>query len=345
MEKKIKLSLSGVNLHKDFSKQDMGYPTAMMNMAEAFYKNECIVSQANSSADINLSFASPNYHVMFTGLYNILMSSHETSQISDYWAKCLAKGDEVWAPSRWTADVFEEKLQKPVHVYPHGVSGKFVPAKRRLNEGKFFFLHLGEPYVRKGGQVAVEAFLEEFADNEDVIFIIKSYPQGHTIRVEDETGKRVAPELIHKNVKTITQSLKFYDYLKLLHNTHCLVYPSWGEGFGMMPLEAMSSGLPVISTWEWAEYKDDIAHKIDSVISPVPNEIPDHLRDTYIGNIYTPQKESLKNQMRMVYNNHLQEFEDSFEKSISIHKRWNWEDVTRKYAMPRLKEIYGDLNV
>jgi len=49
--------------------------------------------------------------------------------------------------------------------------------------------------------------------------------------------------------------------------------------------------------------------------------------------------------MRMVYNNYLNEFEDSFEKSISIHKRWNWETLAETYAIPRLKEIYGELNV
>ena len=129
------------------------------------------------------------------------------------------------------------------------MSGKFVPAKRKLREDKFFFLHTGEPYVRKGGQVAVEAFLEEFADNEDVIMIIKAYDHGHTILVDDGTGKKVAPEVAYKNVKTIKQSLGFNDYLKVLHNTHCLVYPSWGEGFGMMPLEAMATGLPTNTTW------------------------------------------------------------------------------------------------
>lgn len=345
MEEKIKLNFTGVSLDSDYALQDSGYSTAGNNIQKNLSNFGFDIKSLDLASKINLSFASPPNHLMFSGMYNILYSAHESSEISDYWARSLSKGDEVWAPSTWTANVFKEKLQRDVHVYPHGVSGKFVPAKRRLNEGKFFFLHAGEPYVRKGGQVAVEAFLEEFAGNDDVIFIIKSYPQGHTILVEDETGKLVEPEKAYRNVKTIKQSLNFSDYLKLLHNTHCFVYPSWGEGFGMMPLEAMASGLPTITTWEWAEYKDIITHRITSDIVPVPDRVPKYLKETYLGNVYMPRKESLQNQMRMVYNNHLDEFEESFEKSIQIHKKWNWEDVTEKYAVPKLKEIFGELNV
>lgn len=341
MEEKIKINFSGVTFDTDYAKQDTGYSTAGLNIYNTLGLSGFEMSKFDLKADINLSFANPAAHIMFSGMPNILYSAHETNEISDYWAECLSKGDEVWATSSWVAEVYRKKIDKPIHVVPHGVSGNFVPGKRRLNEGKFIFLHVGEPYVRKGGQAVVEAFLEEFEGNDDVLLLIKCYDQGHTILVPNAAGELVEPQTIHNNIKTISQSTSFNDYLKILHNTHCLVYPSWGEGFGMIPLECMASGMPVISTWEWAEYKDDIKYKIDSDLSSVPERIPSYLKETYLGEIYLPRIESIRYNMKKIYNEHEQAFEDAFYNSFKVHREWNWEEVLEKFAIPRLKEIYN----
>ena len=112
----------------------------------------------------------------------------------------------------------------------------------------------------------------------------------------------------------------------------------------MMPLECMASGMPVISSWEWAEYKDDIKHKIESDLVPVPERIPSYLVESYLGEIYMPRKESIRKLMREVYENYEQEFKESAVKAVAIHKKWNWEDIMEKYAIPRLKKIKEKLN-
>ncbi len=335
---KIKINLTGSTMYSDYSAGDSGYSTASHRIYETLEQSGFEMSKLDHMADINISFAVPYHHIMLANCYNILYSAHETTEISKDWAWCLNKGDEIWATSSWTAKAFAKIVDKPVRVVPHGIGGRFIPAKRKDN-GVFAFLHIGEPYIRKGGQVTVEAFIEEFGEREDIMLIIKAYPQGHTILVDDGTGKMLPPERLYKNIKVIKDSLSFSDYLKLLHNTHCLVYPSWGEGFGMIPLECMGTGMPVISSWEWAEYKDLIKHKIDSDIVPVPNNIPRYLKDTYFGTIYQPQKESIRKLMREVYENREKEFEESASLAIKVHKEWNWEDVLEKYAIPRLKEI------
>lgn len=335
----MKVSVTGATMYSDYAANDSGYSTAGNNLFNGIKDMGYDVSGITQEAAINISFAVPQHHILLANAYNVLYSAHETTEICDRWARCLNKADEVWATSSWIADVYRQKVKKTVYVVPHGVSGKFIPAKRKLQDGKFIFLHLGEPYIRKGGQVTVEAFIEEFGHNEDVLLLIKSYPQGHTIRIPDENGNLVPPEKLYRNIITMNQSLTFSDYLKVLHNTHCLVYPSWGEGFGMMPLEAMATGMPVISTWEWAEYKEDIKHRIQSDLVPVPDRIPEYLKESYLGEVYQARKDSIKSLMRKVYDNYQQEFEDAAIKSIQIHKKWNWEDVLEKYALPRLKEI------
>jgi glycosyltransferase involved in cell wall biosynthesis len=35
-----------------------------------------------------------------------------------------------------------------------------------------------------------------------------------------------------------------------------LLYPSWGEGFGLIPLQAMATGTPSIITKGWADYTE-----------------------------------------------------------------------------------------
>ena len=95
MEEALRLNITGVNLTNGFKSQDMGYPTASANIAKAMQTLGVNISAFDTSAKVNLSFAVPTAHVLFSNSYNILYSSHETTEISDVWAKCLLKGDEV----------------------------------------------------------------------------------------------------------------------------------------------------------------------------------------------------------------------------------------------------------
>ena len=123
----------------------------------------------------------------------------------------------------------------------------------------------------------------------------------------------------------------------LYNQCDVFVYPSWGEGFGFQPLQALAMGMPVISVDGWAEYKDYITWPVDSKweISP--------WQDKHPGYMMKPNKEQLKEKMIESINNYSNVLQDTFKKSFEIHKKYDWLEVT-KPAVERLHVIYNNMS-
>jgi len=116
-----------------------------------------------------------------------------------------------------------------------------------LQPGLFHFVHVSSCFPRKGADVLVRAFCEEFRQADDVCLIIKTFPNPHNT-VEElvrEAGRRYRG---HAPIRTVTESLTNGQMRFLLENANCLVSASRGEGFGLPVAEAMLVGCPVIAT-------------------------------------------------------------------------------------------------
>jgi glycosyltransferase involved in cell wall biosynthesis len=113
--------------------------------------------------------------------------------------------------------------------------------------GSFHFVHVSSCFPRKGADVLVRAFCEEFRQSDDVCLIIKTFSNPHNT-VEElvrEAGRRYRR---HAPIRTVTESLTNGQMRFLLENANCLVSASRGEGFGLPVAEAMLVGCPVIAT-------------------------------------------------------------------------------------------------
>lgn len=167
----------------------------------------------------------------------------EDDTLPPTWDAFLDAPDAIAAPSRFCVEVITRRLreleiQKPVYHVPLGVAYAGFPYRRRSYDPRadiFTFLwtavNVGDP--RKGAREAIAAFQEAFPNGERVRLIMRARMGrlGHATdpRIEWREG-------------LLTEHQK----LELLYEAHAYLYPSFGEGFGLQPLEAIASGLPAI---------------------------------------------------------------------------------------------------
>jgi glycosyltransferase involved in cell wall biosynthesis len=107
---------------------------------------------------------------------------------------------------------------------------------------------MGEPAPRKGGQMVFDTFSEVFGINENATLTIKAHGYN-TVR-----GRRIY-QTSEASPNSRSLELDTYQLVDLVQRHDVLLYPSYGEGFGLIPLQAMVTGMPVVCTGAWAPYK------------------------------------------------------------------------------------------
>lgn len=115
------------------------------------------------------------------------------------------------------------------------------------SSGTFDFLHISSCFPRKGVDVLVAAFCEEFDRSDDVRLVIKTFPNPHN-DVEAVVREWTARHPRHAPILVVMDSLGGGEMRHLMENAGCVVSPSRGEGFGLPVAEAMLLGRPVIAT-------------------------------------------------------------------------------------------------
>jgi glycosyltransferase involved in cell wall biosynthesis len=166
----------------------------------------------------------------------------ESTNLQDGWQGIInEKCDEIWVPSNFVKDVVEQYTDKEVYVFKHGVDSTF-PAKRKERTDKVKFLSMGYPALRKDIPHVIDSFLELYAGSKDHELTIKIYEKYNNLEINEP------------NIKIIDKTVSYPEVASLMHDHDVLLYPSWGEGFGLIPLQAMATGTPSIITNGWADY-------------------------------------------------------------------------------------------
>lgn len=222
-------------------------------------ENDILPIFMGTGSKLSISFAQPNYYDSFSTRFRVAFTPWESTQLPNpYWVDTMNLMDTIWAPTPWVRQVFRDSgVVVPIEVAQEGIDpNEHTVTDHKNVSGPFTFIHVGEPAVRKNGKMVVDAFKRTFGRNDDVRLVIKAMK---TTEIQT-TSKRID---IDTSVMTTAQMDKLYQ------KVHCMVYPSSGEGFGRIPIEAMASGLPVILTpYSGMEVFSQYGIELDYTVGP-----------------------------------------------------------------------------
>jgi glycosyltransferase involved in cell wall biosynthesis len=238
----------------------------------------------------------------------------------------MRKCDEIWATSDFIRDIYiKHNVNANVFTIPHGISPEFSIVERELT-GKFNFLHVGGDSKRKNAQMVVDAFLELYEGNTDFQLVLK---YNKFCYAECYVDDQLVPAYKHPQIIGIPDNFSTEDLVALYHKCHCMVYPTMGEGFGMIPFEAIATGLPTIVT-NLTGCADFAKYGIPLEATFVKADWQDHLYDCDTGEWASPNFQQLLDLMEHVVNEY-DDFKKYAVKSARvIHSEWSWSSVADK---------------
>lgn len=300
-----------------------GYGIASYNIITSLQKIGHNVQYNSSTFPVQLFFSFPSFYADFIrpNQHKIHLLVWESTEFPEGWHEILEEVDEIWTASDWCKKIVEDNGFKVSNVYPHGIDPIWKPQKRSVNS-RLRFLHDGEPAVRKGGQLAFDAFKTAFGDSDEVELILKA-KRSSLVRKYDHYGSIVG--VPDGNVRIITSTMELEQVVSLYHQSHVLVSPSYGEGFGFPALQGLATGMPTIATGEWCHYDNflgDLSLSSTCIDSPWPQVHP--------GKVVKPDFDDLVDKYRFVYDNYDQLAKKYHSQSFDVHEEYDWVKLTEK---------------
>jgi len=305
-------------------KSKNGYGYAGENIVKSLNNLGHFVPFQDPKSKVQFNFSQPAHFKLHKNQYQISYTPWESTVIPEDWKEYMDACDEIWTTSDWCANVFEDNGYKVDKVYPHGIDPIWKPYKRE-DDGIIKFLHVGEPAPRKAGQMVVDSFISLFGNNPEYSLTIKA-DQINTTRVYNNfMDKNIigAPEKLYSNINLITEVLTNEELVQMYSSHDVLIYPSYGEGFGFIPFQALATGMPTICTNGWAHYEKYLGPlKLKSKIIDSPWPFP------HKGKVFEPNRQHLLELMRDVSINFKAYSNYYFTQSTKIHKDYNWDQLT-----------------
>ena len=246
------------------------------------------------------------------------------------------------APSNWSKKGFlsigipEDK----VYVIPHGVNQemfkpvsesekKKVRKEYHLSKNNFIFLNLGAMTWNKGIDKLLLAFAiinKKFPHTKLILKDQSNLYQlnAHSLIKTVQKKNSIIDKKVLSNILVISKNLSLNNLNLLYAASDAYVAPYRAEGFNLPPLEAASSGIPIIITNGGSTddyYNKSFAIKIKSILVKKDNNI-----------FLEPDIESLIDAMSLLVEKKFYDFNFN-ETQNFIKKDFSWPSIVKKLSL------------
>lgn len=334
------------NPHLRRSGSYFGYAYAYDRIQDSMSKfeydgNKMVVDLNSPKSKVQMFFGSPP-GFFYDHQYKIQMSQWESTKAPMSWADHAKRYDEFWTANEFgrQAIIASGVPQEKVFVYEHGTDDSVWIPKIRGNENKIRFLHIDSGSPRKRADIAKSAFKKAFGDDPNYELILK---YSHYSSQGNDWNKREVLENVGEwegNVRHIRENIDLEHLVTLYHFADVLVYPSEGEGFGFIPMQALMTGMPVISTGRWCSYEKYLGGNIIESTLGISPIVETYQRD---GEVVLPDEESLISMMKKVVANIENESKYFYDQVPEVVKEYSWQNQTNKALNSLIDRIGIDM--
>lgn len=260
--------------------------------------------------------------------------------------------DTVLAPSAWAEEVLRRQLKKAqVLTVPHGVHPDMQVDPGAREAMRWSYLRGGMRLVhfsttdrgRKGTIELLRAWrliLDKLPEGARLFLVLDPNAkirladdlQEHDlsleqVEIQDRLSFRQEPGRIGSSPKVMADVLSRF---------HCVVQPSRGEGFGLIPLEARACGVPVIATCTATGHREHLrdANVRDGVVRvPVGPDAP--IDDVPGAMAPSLDPKALGLSILQAVDIYADLHEAALAQAEEVQNRWSW----RKVLRPLIKEV------
>lgn len=286
------------------------------------------------SVDINspksktqLYFGSPD-GFFYDHQYKIQMTQWESTLVPPHWVEHAKRYDEWWTANKFGADAFINAgvPAEKIHVFEHGVDSSMWTPKKRGTKDTIRFLHIDSGSPRKRAPLAIEAFKKAFGNNPDYEITLKY--SHHAASEQDWFNEKILAnygEWQDINVRHIKENLTLEHLISLFHFHDVLIYPSEGEGFGLIPLQALATGMPVISTSDWCSYDQYFQGNIIESHRGISDVVETYTRH---GEVIIPHLDSMVDLMKNAVNGFEEQANKFYNQIPVVVQDYDWQHRT-----------------